>query len=203
MVADTQSRRLIWVPILHSQADLGSIRDSVANVAKNELGPRVWALHLEAVDELWSEIRRRIVSAGLEFGRVRVYQDGLPVCGYELDIVRELARNGSANCRLVLELVEKGAHLTGTESPALLRQEYELIRKAVNEPHARTAGRAAGRHHQESRQVLQERDRFIAQRIATTLQAGETGLLFLGLLHSLADCLAPDIVLLDMDSLST
>ena len=50
---------------------------------------------------------------------------------------------------------------------------------------------------------VQARDRFIAQRNAATLQAGETRLLLLGLLHSLADRLTPDIVLLDTGSLST
>ena len=199
----THSRRLIWVPVLHSQADLGSMRGPLEKIARRNLGSPVWTRHVEAVDELWTEIAQRIAAADLDYERVRLYQDGLPVCGYELEIVRELAQNGGANHQLVLDLIEKGAHLTGTESPELLTKEYELIRTAVRGTQGKKEGPAAREHQEESRQVLEKRDRFIAQRINATLQAGETGLLFLGLLHSFADCLAPDILLLDMSLLST
>jgi hypothetical protein len=44
-----------------------------------------------------------------------------------------------------------------------------------------------------SEELLKKRDRFIARRINSTLRPGETGILFLGMLHSLAALLDEDI----------
>ena len=41
--------------------------------------------------------------------------------------------------------------------------------------------------------MLKKRDRYIAGRINSTLGKGETGILFLGMLHSLKDLLDRDI----------
>jgi len=41
--------------------------------------------------------------------------------------------------------------------------------------------------------LLAQRDRYIANRIDSTLVAGESGILFLGMLHSLSTLLAKDI----------
>ncbi|MFH0844960.1 MAG: hypothetical protein V1930_05745, partial [Pseudomonadota bacterium] len=75
----------------------------------------------------------------------------------------------------------------------LLVQEYELMKQimaARGDP-----GRAEVLSHQKmvSDRVLRERDRHIAHRINTTLGPGETGILFLGMLHSLDGLLDEDI----------
>jgi pheromone shutdown protein TraB len=44
-----------------------------------------------------------------------------------------------------------------------------------------------------SEALLQRRDQFMAQRIHETLKSGETGILFLGMLHSLERYLNPDV----------
>jgi len=44
--------------------------------------------------------------------------------------------------------------------------------------------------------VLEKRDRYIAAQIARTLDPGETGLIFLGMLHSLVGRLPRDIEIL-------
>ena len=54
----------------------------------------------------------------LDWSCVLLYQDGLPVCGEEKRIAQDLARTGSANHRLLLELMARGARLIGTEAPA-------------------------------------------------------------------------------------
>jgi hypothetical protein len=119
----------------------------------------------------------------LDWSRVRIYQDGLPVCGHEAQIVRELAAAGSLNHQLLLELVERGATLMGTEDPQLLLCEYEAQRRRLgtvnsNEPARTPPGDTAA-------DLLRSRDSFIARRIAETLPEGETGLLFIGAAHRL------------------
>jgi len=122
---------------------------------------------------------------------VRIYQDGLPVCGRELDIVREVAQRGSRNYALILELLERGAVLEGTESPDLLRQEYEHIRSALAKESAPT--RTGELRASESERLLRERDEFIGRRVGESLKEGEVGILFIGLMHQADRFLPRDI----------
>ncbi|MBI4864179.1 MAG: hypothetical protein HY815_28575 [Candidatus Riflebacteria bacterium] len=146
-------------------------------------GPGSWDEHAAAVQGLWDGIAERIHARRLDPGTLWIYQDGLPVCGKEERIVRDIAGQGSPNHRLVALLVDQGAHLVGTESPELLLAEYrQVVRAATSaegELDSRTeASRAA------AASLLEARDRFIADRIGSTLPEEGTGLLFLGLAHS-------------------
>ena len=142
------------------------------------------------VEKMWEQIENAVASLPVSAGTVRVYQDGLPVCGHEQDIVSELAGGGIRNHRALLELQARGATLMGTENPELLVQEYQLA----------TAGFASGvtvrtdvRQKQLRDTLLEKRDRYIADRINGTLGAGESGILFMGMLHAVAKYLDADI----------
>ncbi len=174
-------KRLIFIPVIHNLADLGSLADPVRAYYVEHFGPVVWQQRERAVEGLWNDIRRAIEALQFDFRQVRIYQDGLPVCGKEQQIVHELAGAGSLNHQLVLELVGKGAVLVGTEDPQLLIREYQLQRRQMDAPGAndKDASSLSG----EAADVLAARDRFITQRIAATLHDGETGLLFLGAAH--------------------
>ena len=87
----------------------------------------------------------------------------------------------------------RGAALVGTESPALLLEEYELAQQLLMRLAADDAGGPTGQHQHLSALVLERRDRFIAGRVGETLKAGEVGLIFLGLLHTLERFLPRDI----------
>jgi hypothetical protein len=174
-------KRLILIPVIHNLADLGSLAESVRAHYLEHFGPAVWQQRERAVGELWKEIRRAIDALHLDYGQARIYQDGLPVCGKESQIVQELAGAGSLNHQLVLELTGKGAVLMGTEDPQLLIREYQLHRRRIgagdgNDPPAPSPPA-------DGADLLAARDLFIAQRIAATLQDRETGLLFLGAAH--------------------
>ena len=88
------------------------------------MGQKEWTRHIKTISEMWRNIRG-------DYTRVRLCQDGAPNCDDEIEIVRDPAEAGSQNHRLVLELVEKGAEITGTESPELLPEEYELPRQLL------------------------------------------------------------------------
>ncbi len=176
-------KRVVLIPVVHNVSDLGSLAESVRARYLEHFGPAAWKHREHAVERLWSAIRTAIDALGLDYARVRVYQDGLPVCGKEEQIVRELAGAGSLNHQLVLELVGKGAALVGTEDPGLLIREYQLQRRLMD-PAAAPAS-AASPSPGEAADLLAARDRFIAGRIAATLQDGETGLVFLGAAHRL------------------
>ena len=173
-------KRVIVIPVIHNLADLGSLAESVRTHYLTHFGPAVWQQRERAIAELWKEIRGAIDALHLDYRQIRIYQDGLPVCGKEEQIVHELAGAGSLNHQLVLELMGKGAVLVGTEDPQLLIREYQLHRRRMD-----GAAQPAGPLPSGAADLLAARDLFIARRIAATLQDGESGLLFLGAAHQI------------------
>ena len=182
-------RELIWVPVIHTEADLGNMSESVKRLYVRKLGHAEWEQHLRALATFWRKLEEQVEELRLPYERVRLYQDGLPYCGREAEIVRTLAEAGSLNCRLLLKLMNRGARITGTESPELLLEEYNLARTALAGGNRRKPAGRADPH----QRVLELRDRYIATRIDQTLEPGETGLIFLGMLHSLDHRLAADV----------
>jgi Na+/phosphate symporter len=117
----------------------------------------------------------------------------LPVCSREIEIVTELAKAGSRNHQILLRLLEKGATIMGTESSELLVEEYELVKQILATGDTSSIVRMANNQKALSESVLRRRDQCIADRINKTLRAGETGIIFLGLLHALGRWLDKDI----------
>lgn len=183
-------RALIYVPMVHSEADLGRMAEEVRRQYIDALGADAWSRRTSAVDAMWAGIRQKLLALPLAWNTVRLYQDGLPVCGRELDIVRDVAAAGSLNHRLLLELVERGAVLMGTESAELLVREYRRVQELVQVARGGAAGVAA--LEREGQAVLRDRDVFIARRILTTLQQDETGIVFCGLLHRIDELIGDD-----------
>ena len=181
-------RRLFHIPIIHTAADLGSLAAAVRKQYEGILDSAAWSQRQQAVKELWSHIRTKIETLHLDYTNTRIYQDGLPVCDFERQIVEKLAEAGSVNHQFVLDLLARGAMLMGTEDSQLLVQEYQLQRRLAEDP----AGKSL---RDEAQRLLLARDRFIAQRIDETLQPGEVGLLFLGAAHRLESLPSSDICL--------
>lgn len=198
MVSES-TRLLIWVPILHTQADMGSVRETFRSLYSQRLGEREWERHVEAVADMWRGIQDKIEQLDLDYGKLRLYQDGLPNCGRECEIVRDLAEVGSQNHQLLIDLMERGAELTGTESPDLLLKEYEIVQETLESLESGDSDSLAEARRNRRKALLRERDRYIARRIDETLHEGEIGLIFLGLLHSLQNDLPQDVQLVPLD----
>lgn len=186
-------RTLIYIPVIHTPADMGVFRELVQQLKLRKLGRKGWERNLDLIDQLWTEIEDTIDSLPLSYQRLRLYQDGLPVCGREVEIVSELAKAGSRNHQLLLHLKARGAEIMGTESSELLVEEYELIKRILALKDPVEAARVKAREKVLSNSLLQKRDRYIANRINATLSPGETGILFLGMLHSLGSRLRDDV----------
>lgn len=186
-------RTLIYIPIIHTQADMGALARSVRRVTVQKLGRRAWKRNVDVIGQMWAEICRTVEGWELPWENVRLYQDGLPRCGREAEIVTELAGAGSPNHQLLLSLMKRGATLMGTESPDLLLEEYKLVQQILAAKDPEGAARVEARHAARSRSLLAQRDQYVAGRINESLRAGETGILFLGMLHSLDSRLAEDI----------
>lgn len=81
----------------------------------------------------------------------------------------------------------------GTELPELLRREYGHVKKIAEAATDAEAEEARRSYAAESAAILKERDAFIARRVDETLQEGELGLLFLGMMHEV-DRLLPESI---------
>lgn len=181
-------RRLIYVPVIHTAAELGSHQQQVRSAHIARYGPDQWARHVRTVDDFWSRLREWVLGLRLEYAKVKLYQDGLPVCERELEIVRELAEGGSRNHQLLTELVERGAALVGTESLSLLLEERRRwLAEDASHPRARGEG------HPLYDELLERRDEYVSRRVAETLGPGEVGILFIGALHRIVERLPADI----------
>jgi hypothetical protein len=84
----------------------------------------------------------------------------------------------------------------GTESSELLVEEYQLAKQVFAQEMSPGSARqtAQGKSLQDS--LLKRRDQFIGRRISQTLLNGETGLLFVGMLHFVEPWLDKDIQVL-------
>jgi len=186
-------RTLIYVPIIHTLSDMGALGESVRRRTLMKIGKQSMTRKLDLINNVWTEIEKVIDGLVLPYGNVRLYQDGLPVCGKEVQIVTELAKAGSRNHQLLVQLMERGAKLMGTESPELLIVEYERAKQMTATENILKKDRGIALQKGAADQLLKKRDRYIAGRINTTLDKGETGILFLGMLHSPQSLLDRDI----------
>ncbi len=193
VLEEPRERTLVHIPIVHTLADMGALGQTVYRLKIEKLGQEGWERNVNQVERLWTDIEQTIQRLALPRERVRLYQDGLPVCGSELEIVTELARAGSRNHQLLLRLREKGATIMGTESSDLLVEEYQLIKEVFASNKQRVSDRKDSPRNALRDSLLKRRDQFIACRINGTLLSGETGVLFLGVLHSVEAWLDKDI----------
>ena len=163
----------------------GRFRNSCGHTTRKSWARPVGAKREQIVQALWTDIQTSLDALHLDYRKARIYQDGLPICGFEERIVRELANAGSSNHQLILRLLDEGATLMGTEDPRLLMEEYEMQKRHLARPADRASAPQARPQKGHPDRVLQARDAFVVKRIADTLQEGEVGLLFLGALHRL------------------
>ena len=186
-------RRLIYIPIIHGEIDMGSLADRLKEEYIAKFGEDKWREYLNVADELWNEIRMRLERLNLDYKKVKLFQDGLPKSGKEMDIVRELGEKGSANYKLLLNLIEKGAQLIGTEDPQLLIREYNHVKDIVKETGVADGSERLEKYREIGALLLSERDGYIAGRINESLEQGETGILFIGIAHKVDKRLPEDI----------
>lgn len=186
-------RKLIYVPTLHTSHDMGTLAGSMQEVYIKKFGEKKWEQHVEAIDGMWEGIRKKIAGLNLSFAKVKLYQDGLPVCGKEKEIVEDVAGKGSLNHKLLQWMMDQGATLMGTEDPKLLVQEYNHVKEIMGAKTHEEREKLIHAFEKKESELLEKRDQFIENRIAETLKPDETGILFMGLLHRVDELLLPDI----------
>lgn len=190
-------KSLIYVPVLHTYKEVGEILLSLkkddavssADISLNEQG--------KSIKDMWDGIYEKIHKLGISYHLIRIYQDALPVCGREREIVEKLAKKSSRNHQLILELLRKGAKLEGTEDPDLLIKEYDSLNHLISNASVSIRKYRDSFHEYKNKdaKLMEQRDAFISQRIKNTLKNGEIPLLFMGVRHELEKLLQQDFVI--------
>lgn len=185
-------RTLIYVPVIHTSADLGSLAKDVTKRGIADLGEDVWKDHLRTVEGFWDVITDYFTS--VDVSGMKIYQDGMVAEG-EIGgkIVKESLNLGSRNYQLVSKLLKKGAILVKTEDFNLVKKERDSLLKITQ---AKTiVAKLLGfiRYKLTKNILLNKRDEFIAKRIDETLNEEQTGILFIGAYHNIRPKLHRDI----------
>jgi hypothetical protein len=104
---------------------MGTFARSVMQDTENKVDFQSWLDKTEFVSRFWLDVENTVFNElSLQFERTRVYQDGLPICDKEENIISDIAGMGSPNFKILMRLKEMGATIMGTESASLLIEEY-------------------------------------------------------------------------------
>lgn len=184
-------RRLIYVPIIHTSADLGSIAAALEKRGLLEFGQKDWESHKATVAKFWETLSSYFET--LEATGLKIYQDGMVA---DEEVGRKIAEDGqklgSENYQIILRLLEKGARLVKTEDFVVVKRERDHIVNILKMKGIKKLV-AIIKYKVDKRRLLAERDTFIARVINESLGEGETGILFLGAYHDVLPMLAKDI----------
>ena len=183
------TRKLFYVPVLHTEPELGTLSAQVGKAGQQILGTNRWQVHKKTVQCFWKQIAKFFEK--LDVSGFKIYQDSLPAGGaLGLKIVRENAKTGSLNHKLILDLVKRGAKVVKTEDGALLKEEYFLVKDLSEASNILGGIIAYLRLKRKQERLLFQRDKFIAKRADLTLEPNQTGIVFLGANHNVASILS-------------
>lgn len=185
-------RTLLYVPIIHTSADLGSLAEDVERRGLEKFGENMWRDHLRTIDGLWDALFLYFDS--INVSGAKIFQDGMIADGdVGLNIIQEGDKAGSKNHQLVSKLLHRGALLMKTEDFNLVKKERDRLLKMIRAK--TTAEKIFGLflYKLTKKTLLRQRDEYIAQRIDRALQEGETGILFIGAYHQIKPRLPRDI----------
>jgi len=184
-----QKRKLIYIPVIHSGSDMGSIADGINKKGTSELGREAWQAHIKTVEQYWDLIADYCERPELDKGALKIYQDSMVTDGeIASKIIEDNLKMGSRNYRIISKLISKGAEIVKTEDFSLVKKEQKLFKLLIIKYKRKT--------------LMKKRDAFITASIDETLLPGETGLLFLGAYHNILNKLPADIEVIQVKEIS-
>ncbi|WP_292373984.1 hypothetical protein [Methanosarcina sp. UBA411] len=192
-------RKLVYVRIVHTSADMGSLGEELIQETISKIGREKWEENKRLIEKFWEELEKEIFQLNLDLEHTIIYQDGLP-CGGEIGmkIVHNTADLGSKNYQIIEKMVAKGAKITATENPELLIEERNLLLEILKDSSTKEKEEAKMKYIAKKEFLLEQRDAYIASRINKTLDNEQTGILFIGAEHNVISKLDDDIEVLDL-----
>jgi len=175
---------LIYVPVIHMSADLGSIAKQVDKRGVADLGEEVWKKHIKTVKGFWDAVSHYFDS--IDVSGMKIYQDGMVADGkVGQKIVEEGIKSGSKNYELVLGLLKRGAILIKTEDFKFVKEERDRLLAIIEAKPVIQKLISFIKYKLVKNRLLSKRDKFIAKSIEETLKHNEKGVLFIGAYHNI------------------
>jgi len=192
-------RTLIYVPIIHSVADMGSMGAELKRKSISGLGEENWQKHTDTVNGYWEAIESYFDNIDIYIPGTKVYQDGMFVDGeMALKFLSEGIKSGSKNSEIVSKLIGRGAILMKTEDFKMVKAEYDGLQNIIKTKTTLKKIFLLLRYKMMKPVFLKRRDRFIAETIDKTLEENETGILFIGAYHNVMRRLPKDITVIEL-----
>ncbi|MFH1798249.1 MAG: hypothetical protein ABH844_02735 [Candidatus Omnitrophota bacterium] len=177
-------RTLIYVPVIHTNADMGSLAEDVSKKGIAELGRDFWDQHLKAVESFWDSLARYFDS--MNVSGMKIYQDGMIAEGeVARAIVEEGVKLASKNYELVASFLKRGAVLVKTEDFSLVKKERDCIVRISRAKTVLSKLIAYFAYKMVKNGLLRKRDDYVIKRICETLDDEHTGILFMGAYHNI------------------
>jgi hypothetical protein len=196
-------RTLIYVPIIHSSADMGSLGKELKHKSVEGSTGNKWQKHSETVNGYWDVIESYFENINIGIKGVKIYQDGMFVDGeMALKIINEGIKSGSKNSKIISKLIDRGAILIQTEDFGMVKDEYDGFQSILKSKNKITKLFRLFRYKILKTIFLTRRDKFISARIAETLEQSETGILFIGAYHNIIKRLPKDIKVIEMKEIA-
>lgn len=192
-------RTLIYVPIIHSVADMGSMGDELKHKSVSSLGENIWQKHTDTVNGYWAAIQSYFENIDVYVPEIKIYQDGMFVDGeMAMKLIKDGVKSGSKNSEIVLNLITRGAILVKTEDFKMVKDEYDGLQLIIKSKTNIKKLIQLFRYKILKPIFLRRRDRFIADTIDETLKPNETGILFIGAYHNVMKRLPNDIAVIEL-----
>jgi len=200
---DNTMRKLIYIPIIHTNPDMGSIGKELIKKSVDLIGERKWQLHTTTVVGYWNAIESFFEDCKLNVKGIKIYQDGMFVDGEPaLKIIQDGVKSGSKNSAIVSKLMGQGAQLIKTEDFKLVKKEYDCIHSIIHSKNSFQRFYFLLKYKILKPVILLKRDKFIANRIAETLGNNETGILFIGAYHNIINKIPSDITVVQLKEIA-
>ena len=82
-------RTLIYVPIIHTSADMGTLGAELRRKSASGIGENKWQKHTETVNRYWDAIESYFENIHISIPGIKIYQDGMFVDGETAIIIND------------------------------------------------------------------------------------------------------------------
>ena len=66
---ESSERTPIYIPVIHTQADMGALSEAIQRLKVKKLGRKGWERYVRLVNKLWTRIEQAIESLALHYER--------------------------------------------------------------------------------------------------------------------------------------
>jgi len=196
-------RTLIYVPIVPSIAEVGSLEKELKGKNINSVGENYWQMHTNTVNGYWNAIESYFENINCYIPGIKIYLDAMFFAGTtSFKFLDEAIKSGSKKSEIVSKLIDQGAILVKTEEFKMPQDQDFGFQNSDTSNSIFQKLIIRLRNKFSKRNYLKKRDLFIAKTIDETLNQKDTGILFIGVYNKVMNRLAKDITIIELKEVS-